>query len=176
MTDETDGQPTKKKKGCGFWILVVFGVFVGLAVLGSLLPKPTLEEQAAMDTKALAEEKEGALKEQAKTDARRANAMKVTASELFAAYQANEMAAQKAFEGEVLEVSGTIDGVDLDFNDDPIVKLRTQNQFMPVSVYLTDATKEQAASYSKGQKVTLLCQDISEVLSMPQLKECTPVE
>ncbi len=173
MNTEATEQAPKKKRGCGFWILVVLGVFVGLAVLGSLLPKPTPEEQAALAAQQLKDEQEAAQQEQAEAEAERASAMKVTASELFGAYQANEMAAQKAFEGQLLEVSGTVDGVELDFSDDPVVKLKTQNQFMPVSVYLTDSTKDQAAELRKGQKVTLLCREISEVISMPQLKECT---
>jgi hypothetical protein len=99
----------------------------------------------------------------------------VTAGELFKAYQSNEMAAQQAYAGKLLEVSGTVDGVDLDSSDEPVVKLRTSNQFMPVSVYLTDDTKAAAAGYNKRSKITLLCKEISEVVSMPQLKECVPI-
>src|SRR3546814_14146885 len=53
----------------------------------------------------------------------RPGAVKVTASELYQAYEANEAAAQGQYGGRLLEVTGTVDGVDLDLMDDPSVKL-----------------------------------------------------
>jgi ABC-type Na+ efflux pump permease subunit len=176
MSEEAGTEGTKKKRGCGFWILVIIAVFIGLAVLGSLLPEPTQEEKIAAAAKRIAAEEEEMRTEKAAADARRSSAIKVSASQLFAAYQANEMAAQQQFDGRVLEVSGRISGVELDFNDDPVVKLQTQNQFMPVSVYLTDEFKSAAAGLNKGDNALFLCEEVSEVISMPQLKGCVPIE
>ena len=168
-----------KKKGCGFWALVVGGVLVFLFIIGTIFG-PNEEEQAKMEAEAAAQAEkdnaEEAKKQAAGAKAKRDGAVKTTASELFNSYQNNEAAAQQTYGGKLLEVSGTIDGVDLDFADNPIVKLRTPNQFMSASVYLTEAHQSAATGYSKGSKVTFLCEEVSEVMSMPQLKECVPVE
>jgi len=176
MVEEIGPEAATKKKGCVFWILVAVGVFVALAIIGSLLPEPTPEQKAEMAAKEQAAKTEEAAKQLEEANAKRDNAVKTTAGELFSAYQGNEMAAQQQFGGKTLEVSGTVDGVDLDFSDDPVVKLRTSNQFMAVSVYLTEETQNAAASYQKGQKITVLCEGISEIASMPQLKDCIPVD
>ncbi len=177
-SDNSAPPPTEtspKKRGCGFWALIGIGILVAIGVLGSLLPEPTPEQKAATAAKAVENEKTEGDKQKAKAEAERASAIKVTAGELFKAYQANEMAAQQTYKGKLLEVFGTVDGVELDFADEPVIKLRSSNQFMPVSIKLTDETKSAAAGYSKGQKITLLCKEITEVVSMPQLSECVPV-
>jgi tRNA_anti-like len=175
MTDEIIEANAAKKKGCGFWALVAVGVLFALFIIGSLLPKPTPEQQAEMAAEQ-ASDAEAAAKTQAdEANAKRNSAVKVSANELFNAYERNEMAAQQQFGGKLLEVSGTVDGVNLDIGDEPVVQLRTSNQFMPVSVHLTDATQNAAAGFSKGQKITVLCEEVTEVISMPQLKECVPL-
>jgi hypothetical protein len=176
MSEENAGAAAPKKKGCGFWLLVGVGVIIALGVIGSLLPEPTPEQKAERAASQAADEKKAAAEQEAEAKSKRDSAVKVSASQLFDAYQGNEMAAQKQFGDQQLEVSGVVDGVDLDFSDEPVVKLRTSNQFMPVSVYLTDATSDAAAGFQKGQKITVLCESVSEVVSMPQLKDCIPVE
>lgn len=96
----------------------------------------------------------------------------VTATELFNAYQNNEASAQGYFGGRKLLVSGTVDKVTLDFTDDPIVGLRTPNQFMAAQAALADDAKSQAGSFNPGDKVKLLCEDIGEVIGTPMLKNC----
>lgn len=102
----------------------------------------------------------------------RPGAVKVTAAELYQAYEANEAAAQAQFSGRLLEVTGTVDGVDLDVMDDPVVKLATNNPFDNAHVSLIDAEKSKAASFGKGQKIIFLCQSISEVIGTPMLSNC----
>lgn len=97
---------------------------------------------------------------------------KVTATELFRAYEANEAAAQKAYGGQRLLVSGTVAGVDLDFSDEPVVQLRTPNEFMSAQAKLTDASKSKAGGLAKGQAVTLECASVSEVMGIPMLEDC----
>ena len=70
-------------------------------------------------------------------------------------------------------VSGKVTGVDLDLSDEPVVHLATDNEFMPASAYLIDEDKGKATRFDKGTNVKLLCQSVTEVMSMPQLKECT---
>lgn len=94
----------------------------------------------------------------------------VTARELFRAYDGNEVAAQARFGGKSLAVTGTVQSIDLDMTNDPVVRLETDNQFMAAAAPLED--KAAAAALTKGQSVTLWCEDVSEVLGSPQLRDC----
>lgn len=98
--------------------------------------------------------------------------VEVTARELFAAYEANEAAAQQTYGDQPLLVSGTISAIELDALDDPVVRLATSNQFMSATANLTEESQKQASSLAKGAKIKLLCSDVSEVVGMPQLKDC----
>jgi len=97
----------------------------------------------------------------------------VSAVDLAKAYEDNEAAAQKRYDGRPLLVGGIVTGVDLDITDDPIVLMRGSNQFLDVHADLVDADKPKASDLHKGQTITLLCQAVSEVLSDPMLSDCS---
>ena len=165
MSDANAGIETtsKKKRGCGFWLLCGIGLFA-LVPLGRFIIPPqevTLEQRYAKAEAEIAKEK-----------AERAAAPKVTAVELYRAYQANEARAQRDYGDRLLEVSGTIDSISLGLGDIPFLELVTDNQFMTAHVELTDEGRKMSADLSKGQKVTLLCRAVSEMAGRPMLKDC----
>lgn len=96
----------------------------------------------------------------------------VTAMELWRAYDRNEAAAQAKYGGHPLLVDGTIKAIDLDILDNPQVVLRTGNEFQSAQAALADASKPKAARLKKGQKISLLCTEVGEVVGMPMLKDC----
>jgi hypothetical protein len=97
-------------------------------------------------------------------------AVSVTAVELFSAYDANEVAADAAYKGKTLKVTGKVAGIDKDFTDTVIVKLQTPNQFMDVMAYgVPSAT---AASLRKGQSISLTCRGEGRVMGSPVLRQC----
>lgn len=97
---------------------------------------------------------------------------KVTARQIFEAYQNNEVAADRMYKGQMLEVTGTISGIDSDFSDDAVVKLATSNQFMDVMAKGDDDFNNAAAQLSKGQKVKLQCVGGGEIAGSALLKKC----
>lgn len=97
--------------------------------------------------------------------------LKVTAAEVASAYEANEARAQQAYDGRPLLVTATIAGVSLDFANDPFLQLKTSG-FIPANAKLDDASKPKASGLEKGAEVTLLCQSVSEVVSIPQFADC----
>lgn len=155
---ETSDKPAKSHKvrngafGC-------LGILVVLGVIGAL---------------AAPEDKGGAEKGQAATAAAPAATppLAVTARELFAAYEANEAAAQETYGGRSLAVTGVIDKIDLDMSDEPVVMLRTSNQFMSARAELLDASQPKAKSLTKGQKITMVCGGVGEVMGIPMLSDC----
>ena len=98
--------------------------------------------------------------------------VEVTAQELFSAYEANEASAQMKYGDKSLLVSGTIADITLDFMDNPVIGLKTSNQFMSAQASLIEADQPKAADLSKGQDIKLLCGEVTEVAGTPMLSEC----
>lgn len=99
-------------------------------------------------------------------------ALPVTATELYSAYEGNEVAADKQYKGKLLEVSGTVDAIDSSIGDKAVVRLQTPNSFMSVQAQGDDAFTDAAATLSKGQQVTMICKGDGEVIGSPMLKNC----
>lgn len=98
--------------------------------------------------------------------------VEVTAVDLAAAYEANEVAAQQQYGDKPLLVSGTIEGIQLDLFDKPFLTLHAGEMSLGANANLTEASQAKAGSLSKGQQITLLCSGVSEVIGSPQLDEC----
>jgi hypothetical protein len=131
-------------------VLVIGGAIVGVAILASLLP-----DQPATNQKAAARER-----------------MTIQSAEIVKAYEANEAAAQARFAGKTLVVTGPVQSVDLDMSDDPVIRLSPEQYGDYASVYLVEADQPKAASLAKGQVITVTCQEVSEILGTPMLKDC----
>ncbi|HJR55059.1 MAG TPA: zinc ribbon domain-containing protein [Rhizomicrobium sp.] len=143
------------KVGC----LTVIGILVVLAVIGSFLPpSPNSGDSTTAGTSAPEEA-----------------AISVTAEQLAAAYDSNEVAAQNTYGDKTLDVTGTVTGVTLDLFNNPVLQLRAQNEFLPVQAKFDGSYKSALANIGKGDTVTIRCRKITEVISAPMLSECTGV-
>ena len=99
-------------------------------------------------------------------------ALPVTAQQLFDAYDSNEVAADKQYKGQLLQISGTVASIDSGLTDNAQVQLATSNDFMSVSATGDESFNDAAASLSKGQSVTLLCRGEGEVIGSPMVGDC----
>lgn len=154
-----DWQPpsgTAKQGGVPGWLIVVL-VVGGVALLGSM-----------------AGNNPGAGSAPAGGDAPVAGApaTAVSSAELWQAFQQNEVAAMARYGDRALAVTGKAAGVDLDFMDEPVVKLETPNQFMPVQADFDDGDKAAVGRIVKGMTVTVTCGKLSEVAGSPMLDDC----
>ncbi|HWE29405.1 MAG TPA: hypothetical protein VHB97_15455, partial [Polyangia bacterium] len=78
----------------------------------------------------------------------------VTAGELYAAYDDNEVSADRLYRGKQLMVSGVISGIDKDALDDVIVRLRGPSAFQSVMAKIRSSDESSAATLSKGNGST----------------------
>jgi hypothetical protein len=97
-------------------------------------------------------------------------AIQISARDLFAAYDANEVAADGQYKGKQLEVTGAVESINKDFTDGVYVALEGGEMFDTLQAHDLDA--QQAAALSKGQNVTLLCEGNGMVMGSPMLKDC----
>lgn len=147
----TENAPKKSRK----WLWIVGGIILLLIIIGSMgsedgKPTATAEQPASA-----------------------APPVQVTSNELGKAFEENEVAAKAKYEGKRLAVTGTIQSIELDFADDPVVNLRGANEFSNVLASFDKSQIAQTGALKKGQKVTVTCNEISEALGSPILKDCT---
>jgi hypothetical protein len=133
--------------------------FIGLAILAGSIGAVAEVEQARQDEAA-----------EVAADAPASSALPVDARALFAAYDANEVAADQQFKGKRLQVTGNVEGINSDLGDDPVVLL-TAGDFQ--SVHVRGLPADAAAGISKGQTISVTCVGGGEVIGSPMLDDCT---
>ncbi len=142
--------------------------FVGLAVLGA-----AVGGDAYQDYKERAEaantQLEAPLNESAAGVDLKPLPLEVSAADLFAAYEANEVAADNQYKGKQLAVTGTVAGINKDFTDEVYVEI-AGNEFLNIHARGIDPTV--AAGLAKGTKITVVCEGGGLMMASPILNEC----
>jgi len=99
-------------------------------------------------------------------------AIEINARDLDAEYDANEAAAQQKYGDATLMVSGVINSINLDMTNDVYLVLNGNNMFLGPQAHLSDASKGQAPSLTKGQKVKLRCTGAKYIIKTVMLSDC----
>lgn len=149
------GMPPKKK-GMPWWAWVGMAFllfFAGCVAICAIGIKGVSDEAAKQ-----------------KEEFEKAEAIKITASELAAAYKKNEVAADEKYKNKKIEVTGTIESIDSGVGDEPRIRLESGELF--VAVTLEGVPKDEAKKLNKGEKVKAVCKGDGEIIGSPQLKDC----
>jgi hypothetical protein len=94
----------------------------------------------------------------------------ISADDLYAAYKANEVAADAKYKGKTLEVTGVVGSISKDVMDDPYITLvTTENEFETVNAYFSKGAMQKLSELRKGQGVTVTCRGNGMVLTSPML-------
>ena len=97
--------------------------------------------------------------------------MDVSVTELVAAYDKNEAAAQITYGNRMLRVTGMVEKINLGPDDEPFVNL-AGGQLLPAQLHFGNGFAAQAAQLEKGRQYAFLCTNVSEILGSPMLKDC----
>ncbi len=108
----------------------------------------------------------------AEAPAKPAEVVKVTAVELFNAYEANEVATDERLKGKQVEVTGTVQSIDKDAFDNIVIRLRTPNEFMSAALEVVESEKGKAIALNKGAKVTIRCDRMMRIVGSPAGSDC----
>jgi len=145
--------PPKKGIGVLGWIgitsLILFGGCFGMCAVAS----KGVADKGASEKKAYEAEP----------------AVRVTADELIAAYQANEISADSEYKGKKLRVTGALASIDSGMNDEPILHIGSK-VFPTVSA--RGVSKSSAVALTKGAQITVECKGDGEIGGMPMLSGC----
>jgi hypothetical protein len=96
----------------------------------------------------------------------------VDATELWRAYDANEVAADNQWKGKQIIITGEVAGISKDFTDAIIIQLRSPNEFMPTQAYVKETSAPKAATLQKHQKIVLTCTCTGKIMASPVLRDC----
>ena len=100
------------------------------------------------------------------------NVYRTTAKDLAEMYKANEVAADDKIGGRKVEVTGTVQDITKNFENDVVLKLESGNRFMPVSLSMADSEMAQASKLRKGQKITVTCEKMQLFIGAPSGGNC----
>jgi ABC-type uncharacterized transport system permease subunit len=141
---------------------------VALAIVSSALSSgddsPTASDTPAADAPAAAPEDQTPAattpkkKKVEKKVAKKVATVKVSAKDLLAAYEDNELAADQRFKGKTLQVSGVMSKVDTDvWHDDKyILRIGSGAQFEVWTVNCSDIPQSKLVNLSEGENVTVI--------------------
>lgn len=83
-------------------------------------------------------------------------AIQVTPGQLFAEYEANDIAADRKYKGKVLQMTGTVDTISRDLLDTIYVTLKAGNAtFVQIQCFFDDGSEDAVAKLSSGQSLTI---------------------
>jgi len=98
--------------------------------------------------------------------------VRVSVSDLWNSYHANEVAADEKFKGKPILATGTVQSIDKDLKNDIVVRLQTSNKYMPVDADIDKTELSIAAQLSIGEQISVRCIGGGMVIGRPRLKSC----
>jgi hypothetical protein len=155
-----------KKMSTGKKVLIGAGILVLIGIIGSQLDKSKANSPLQSDAQLTQAQKDSI----AKAEQEEIKKNTITASQLVAEYEANEVSADNNFKGKTFYVSGTVADIGKDVLNHIYVTLNSDNIIRKVQCYFEDA--ETAAKLNKGDKVTFkgTCKGLMMNVLM---KDCT---
>ncbi|WWW57236.1 hypothetical protein V8948_20160 [Klebsiella quasipneumoniae] len=75
--------------------------------------------------------------------------------------------------GRNVEITGTVQDITKNFANNVVLKLESDNRFMPVSLSMEDTEKSKASKLKKGQKITIMCEKMQLFIGAPSGRNCT---
>ncbi|MFA5986368.1 MAG: hypothetical protein WC819_03410 [Parcubacteria group bacterium] len=96
----------------------------------------------------------------------------VTANVLCSEYKSNEIAADKKFKDQYLEVTGIVKSIDSDFTDMPVVHIKCGGEYDFISVDCHFESKDEAATLEKDKTIVIQGRSSGEVMGNPQINTC----
>jgi hypothetical protein len=81
--------------------------------------------------------------------------MKLTANKLASDYKANEIAADNAYKGKMVEVTGVVDSIGKGLFDDPYITLKTGEVLVSIQCFLKPTEADKAAALTQGKQIAI---------------------
>ncbi len=158
-------KPPEKKKGMGTGTKVVLGGLGAMIFLYWLGGKSEHEKSPDATGEPVAAEALAA-------EAPPTETLDVSATELVAAYDANEVSADNSYKGKTLRVTGLVESIDKGILNDVFVMIGAGRAFHNVHASMASSEADRVARLSKGDRITVVCKGRGKVIGSPMLRDC----
>lgn len=152
-----DAKP-KKSWYKRWWAIVLF-VFIGLMIVGSLIPdnKPKDEITTTTLRQELSKVKETTTSTTITktTTTSLKDVVKVDAVTLYLEYEQNAIRADESYKGKLLEVQGVVNKIDKDLFDKEYILFYSDNIFAGVQCMLKESETSKALSLNPGDEINV---------------------
>jgi hypothetical protein len=101
--------------------------------------------------------------------------IEITAEELWATYDKNELAGDQAYKDKTLVITGVVDSIESGLGDTPYLTLRAGDEynFSKPQAHFDKTETDSLVTLSKGDNITLKCKGNGEIMGSPMLSDCT---
>ncbi|MGE0869294.1 MAG: hypothetical protein AB7P03_12060 [Kofleriaceae bacterium] len=96
----------------------------------------------------------------------------VAPSDLEAAYEANEVAANDQYKGKVLRLDGLVTEISTDLSDDPMVRFTSRRPIGGVTCFFASTSAAAIARIRKGDRLAVRGRGDGYVMGRPVLRDC----
>lgn len=96
----------------------------------------------------------------------------MTASELIAMYEKNELSANKKLKGKFVRIKSKASEIGENATGQAYIRIDGKNQFQNIMLYV-DGNDEKILNLEKGAKVDFICRMDKYIMHTPFLKQCT---
>ena len=94
--------------------------------------------------------------------------------ELANEYKQNEARADRDHKGKTYLLTGTVTGIDKDFMDDTVIRLKGTNPFLNITATLMQSKPnlDKAYQLNKEDTIEIVCTVKGELMTLPRLEDC----
>lgn len=155
---------------CRFLFFLIYGLLSSLA----LFVTPSYSQSGAPVEKEGAPEYRGRPPANMPLPSPPKEVLRMFPAEIYQAYQTNELAAQKRFDGKIIQTTGNIHAISLDFTKRVVIRF----EMMPYNYLNAELRKDQEAAAEKlarGYIITVRCETMRFILGSPYGSGCSIV-
>lgn len=143
-----EAEKKHKKRGCLTWLVVGVLLFGGCVAIFGDSDTPSPSEPATQSTTAPTEKPTTAPTEEP--------VIEITPSELYNAYEENEVAADNEYKGKKVRITGTIEDIGKDILDDVYITINA-GDYDEIQCYFEDQKQiGKVAALKSGEEVTIV--------------------
>ena len=152
-------------------LLKILGIVVVIGVIGAMI-------SGGGNSQPTKTEKETSKQQKVVDNKNKKEVVKVNIASFISEFDENQLAAEKKYEGKIIEVSGYIQNISEDITGTPYISLdKTPNpSFNLTHIKCSFKSSESLTGVKKGQKITVRGEFVSQDMGVIQLKNCEIVK
>lgn len=162
---DPEAEKKHRKRGCLTWLVAGILLFGGCVAIFGDSDTPSPSEPETQSTTAPTGKPTTAPTEEP--------VIEITPSELYNAYEENEVAADNQYKGKLVRITGTIDNIGKDILDEVYITIEAGNTFDSIQCYFENEEQiEKVATLKSGEEITLVGECTGLTITTVMMHSC----